>query len=484
MSGRVFLGGALALVLAVPAAVARPERSAVRAGGDWTRFGYDAARRNAGPAATGITAANVARLRRQRVSLGGIADSSPIYLRAVPIRGRRHDAFFVTTSYGKTLAVDADSGAVLWRFTPRGYASVAGSYRITNASPLADPSRRFVYSVSPDGQIHKLVVATGREVRTGGWPVTITRDATREKIAPALNYSRGLVLAGTGGYIGDAPSYQGHIAAIDARTGRLVFVWNSLCSDRRGLIVPRTCSESGSAIWARSGVVVDPATGNLIVATGDGRFDGKRFWGDSVLVVSRAGRLLRNWTPQNQRELEEGDVDLGSTAPALLGSSLAVQSGKDGRLRLLDLRRLNGRSASAGALTGGELQTLSTPGGDGLFSAPAVWRRGGVTRVFVATGSGTWCYALSGRRLRVVWRSSAGGTSPVVAGGLLYVYGESAGRLSVYRPESGKLVASLAAGAGHWNSPIVTDGRIALTEGDANDHRTSGFLDIYRIRAS
>ena len=38
----------------------------------------------------------------------------------------------------------------------------------------------------------------------------------------------------------------------------------------------------------------------------------------------------------------------------------------------------------------------------------------------------------------------------------------------------------LTAGSGHWNSPIVTDGRIALPEGDANDHRTSGVLDIWR----
>ena len=40
---------------------------------------------------------------------------------------------------------------------------------------------------------------------------------------------------------------------------------------------------------------------------------------------------------------------------------------------------------------------------------------------------------------------------------------------------------TLPAGPGHWSSPIVTDGRIALPEGDANEHRTSGVLDIYRV---
>ena len=64
------------------------------------------------------------------------------------------------------------------------------------------------------------------------------------------------------------------------------------------------------------------------------------------------------------------------------------------------------------------MQTLPTPDGSGLFSAPAV--SGG--RVFVATFGATAAYELAGRRLRLVWRHGTGGTSPVVAGGLLYVY--------------------------------------------------------------
>src|SRR5215207_7898475 len=352
--------GVVALVASsAPASESAPagtEEAVVRKGGDWTRFGYDAARSNAGPAATGITAANVRSLRRQRVVLEGTVDSSPIYLRGVRIGDRVRDAFFLMTSYGKTIALAAASGKVLWRFTPPGYASWAGSHMITQASPVADPTRRFLYSVSPDGRIHKLSVSAGREA--DGWPVTLTRNPEREKIARALNFTRGLVLAATGGYIGDAPPYQGHVAAIDARSRRIVGVWNSLCSDRSGLLAPASCPESGSAIWARSGVVVEPATGNLLVAAGDGRFDEQRYWGDSVLMLTaKAQRLLQNWTPRNQQELEEGDVDLGSTAPAPLGSGLAVQGGKDGLLRLLDLRRLNGRSA-AGAVTGGELQTV------------------------------------------------------------------------------------------------------------------------------
>ena len=471
---RALAAAAAGLLLALAASGASGAPSA-REGGDWTRFGYDPGRQNQGPARTGIDASNVRSLVRQQVQLDGTVDASAIYLRGVTVAGRKHDTFFVTTSYGKTLAVDADSGRILWRFTPGSYRSLAGSYRITNSSPVADPSRRFLYAAGPDGVVRKLSVAAGKVV----WATAVTRLPEREKIAPSLNFSRGLVLVATGGYVGDAPPYQGHVVAISGKTGRIQHVWNSLCSESRALQAPSACQESGSAIWARSGVVVEPS-GRLLVATGDGKFDGRRYWGDSAVELSaNASALLQNWTPSDYAQLDSGDVDLGSTAPALLTSTLAVQSGKDAKLRLLDLRRLNGRGG-AGPRTGGELQTLEAPGGDGLFSAPAVWRSGGKTWLFVATFSATAGYRLEGGRLRVVWTHDNGGTSPIVAGGLLYVY-DPVGALRVYDPRNGNSLANLPSGGGHWNSPIVTDGRVAVPERSANDHATHGVLDIYRV---
>ncbi len=440
-------------------------------------FGYEASRGNTSPFA--MSAAAVKKARRVRVPLPGTADSSAIYLPRVNVRGRRRNLFFVTTSYGRAVAIDAERARVVWAFTPRGFRRWAGSAQITNSSPVADPSMRFLYTASPDGQIHKLAVGTGREIRSGSWPARITRDPAHEKIGPALNYWAGTVLAATGGYVGDAPPYQGHVAVIDARTGRVRRIWNSLCSNRSGLLDPRSCPESGSAIWGRSGVVVERASGRLLVATGDGRWNGSEHWGDSVLELAKgATRLLQNWTPRNQAELESGDGDLGSTAPALLTSKLAIQSGKDARLRLLDLSRLNG-TATAGRRTGGELQTLSTPSRSGLFSAPAVWRTGGRVWAFVADGGATAAYRLAGRRLDRVWLRSTGGTSPVIARGLLYVFDPDEARLNVYRPRSGALVASLPAEQGHWNSPIVVGSVIALPVGDANEHRLTGTLDLY-----
>jgi hypothetical protein len=438
---------------------------------DWTRFGWDARRSNDDPHATGITGANVASLARQQVHLPGTVDSSAIYLHGVRVGSATHDAFFVTTTYGITLAIDAANGKILWRWTPPGYSSWAGSDQITTASPVADPSRRWIYTASPDGRIQKLTVAGGHAV----WRRRITRLPSKEKIASSLNFTERHVIATTGGYIGDAPPYQGHVAVISAG-GRLLHVWNSLCSNRHGLLVPSRCAASDSAIWGRAGAVVVPRSGKLLVATGNAPWDGRTNWGDSVLVLSAKARLVGNYTPRNTAQLNDSDLDLGSTSPIYLTSKLIAQGGKDGKIRLLSLARLRGTRPHQGR----ELQIVSTPSGADLFTAPAVWRSGKRTWLIAADGGATQAWSLRGGRLHPVWKHSDGGTSPVIAGGLVWVY-DPGGGLRIYVPASGRLVATLSAGGGHWNSPIVTDGRVALPEGDANDHATSGVLDIWRV---
>jgi outer membrane protein assembly factor BamB len=452
---------------------------------DWTRFGYDAAR--TGDAPNGIAARRIGALSERRIALPGTVDASPIYLAGVRVGGARHDLLVMTTTYGITVGLDARTGRQLWRFTPASYGRVAGSAQITTATPVADPSRTYVYAASPDGRIHKLRVRTGREIRSAHWPATLTRDATHEKIASALNVTGRYVLATTGGYIGDAPPYQGKIVAIDRAGGRVRHVFNSLCSNRRRIIRPSSCSASDSAIWGRAGAVVDPVDHHVFATSSNGPFDGHVNWGDSIVELSAgAARFERHYTPPEQARFERTDTDLGSTSPALLPAPgggrrtrFLLQGGKDAQLRLIPMPGgLHGVHGSAGRRLGGERQILPSPGRQLVFTAPAVQHGHGRTRAFVATGGGTAGYALRHGRLNVLWQNGTAGTSPVLAGGVLWVY-DPRGALDAYVPGTGRLIRTLSAPSGHWNSPIVAGGRVYLPTGNANQHATSGSLSIY-----
>jgi hypothetical protein len=69
--------------------------------------------------------------------------------------------------------------------------------------------------------------------------------------------------------------------------------------------------------------------------------------------------------------------------------------------------------------------------------------------------------------------------STVYALGLVLIASIYIGALNVYRAATGTRVGRLPAGPGHWNSPIVAGGRVALPEGDANSHERHGVLNLY-----
>ena len=426
---------------------------------------------NANP--TGITAANVAQLERRRITLPGTVDASAIYLQGVTVHGALHNAIFVTTTYGKTLALDAAGGDVLWEYTPPSYQALAGTRQITNSTPVADPDRQSIYAASPDGYIEKLAVGDGQPV----WRTSISKLPEREKMASPLKFFQGRVIAVTAGYIGDRSPYQGHVTILEGNSGKLLQVWNSLCSNRTGLLKPDSCPQSKSAIWGRAGAVIDPRNGDIFIATGNGEWNGTTDWGDSLIEIDAgATKMLGNYTPADTEELNARDLDLGSSSPVLLGGDLIAQGGKDGKIRLLSRKAITG----GGAHKGHELQTVSTPSGTDLFAQPAVWEHDGETWMFAADNGGTAAWALDNGQLQEKWKNTTGGTSPFEAGGLLFVYARQGG-LNVYEAASGKPIVTLPCGPGHWNSPIVLQGEIILPEGSANDHATSGVLDIWSL---
>src|SRR5258708_5573576 len=149
--------GAAACVLAaacgtaVPAGTSTPAiaASAVPASGapgapvrDWPEFGFDPQRSDVASGSTGITAANVSHLHRLRVSLPGTVDSSPVYLHGAAVGGASHDVIVVTTTYGRTLALDAAGGPVPCAVTPPGYPGLRVGAPSPPRSHPADPASR------------------------------------------------------------------------------------------------------------------------------------------------------------------------------------------------------------------------------------------------------------------------------------------------------------------------------------------------------
>lgn len=199
-------------------------------------------------------------LRRRQVHLDGTVDASAIYLHGVTVKGSKRDVFFVTTNCGKTIALDANGDAILWEYTPPQFSAWVGTAQITNSTPVADADRLYVYAAAPDGTIQKLAISDGQVL----WTTPITLLTQREKIASPLKVFRGRIVAVTAGYNGRPTALPGHVAILDAQSGKLLHVWNSLCSDRAGLIQPGSRQSTRSAIWGRAGAVIDEGDGQHI----------------------------------------------------------------------------------------------------------------------------------------------------------------------------------------------------------------------------
>ena len=468
----------LALALLVAAATATAARAE-----DWPVFGHDPARTGVDAGGTAINLANVRRLRlRWQISLDSVADSTPIFLERVRIRGRVRPMLYQTDKNGMTYGIDASSGRIAWRFRTYGT-------NITTSTPAADPSDIAIYVPGIDGVVHKLDASTGRELGAPGFPARITRMIATEKNASALNLANGFLYATTSGYLGDAPPYIGHVVSVRLSDG-VTHVFNSLCSTLTALPQPNSCPASDSGIWGRGGAVVDPDPsmhGAVYATTGNGEFDvrgGGHDYGDSIVGLNAdVTLLLGHYTPSDYAQLDSGDVDMGSTSPAVLprqpGSRsplMIAQGGKDAILRLVNRDPLPGIAH--------ELQEISLP--QGLFSTPAVWTEGSRTWLFVGLSQGVDAYVLVTKangesRLRGVWGSRAGstngeGTSPVVSNGIVFVAFD--GQIVALNAHTGRTLWSSAQrsalrtiGPVHWESPIVVDGAVFCS--DENGHLTA-----------
>jgi outer membrane protein assembly factor BamB len=483
----------LALSGGLPSAAAAPVGAAAAAY-DWPQFNFDAQHSGNNVSERTLTRGNVGSLSRLfQVSLPGVADGAPAYLSAVSTPSGVRDLLFVTTRAGHIAALDAHTGEQLWVHQyPAGPCRINNGFQpcYTTSSPAIDPNRNAVYSYGLDGYVHKYRVGDGVEITGGGWPELATLKPFDEKgssalsIATARNGTSYLYVANSG-YLGDGGDYQGHVTTINLADGSQ-HVFNTLCSDQTVHFVEQPgapdCPEVMSAIWARPGVVYSPDTDRIYMTTGNGTYNpAGHYWGDSVFALNpdgtgANGNPLDSYTPASYQQLQDRDADLGSTAPAILpapaGSAvkhLALQGGKDGKLRLLNLDNLSGQGGPGH--TEGQVGPVSNaPQHGAVFSSPAVWVNpaDNSTWTFVAGSPGVaglqvTVDASGTPGLKLMWQVAGGGTSPIMVNGVLYVAGSNAMR--AFDPVTGKqLWHDTGIGAIHWESPIVVNGVLYITD--------------------
>jgi outer membrane protein assembly factor BamB len=428
-------------------------------------------------------------------SISPNADSAPAYIGHVRLAKGKHAALLYVLAGNNgsncnpgdpvrraTLyAIDAAIGKTRWT---RG---TTGPSRCTTAGPVADPSGAWVYAPGLDGKVHRYAAASGAETNGHGWPHRITLMPDVEKMASPLTIGPGYLYATTSGFIGDQGHYEGHLVAIKLSSGK-GHVFNSLCSNIRRLLGPRQgssnyCADVQSGLFGRGQGVVDPVNHDVYVVSGNGPWNGHTNWGDSILKLDPSGaHLLDTYTPTNQNDLNNQDQDLGSTGPALLPPMrsggrtyhLLVQGGKgpacgncDGAaLRLLNRDNLSGRNGP-GHL-GGDLAITPAPGGCEVLTAPAIWKGPSFPVVVYANDCGTAGYRVTAPsaghfRLKRIWSTGRGGTTPVVHGGVLYTARD--GNLTAYNPANGTVLGSTAAIGGiHWEYPLVVGKRLYISD--------------------
>jgi len=300
----------------------------------------------------------------------GYAYAEPLLMSNVTINGATHNVLYVATEHDSVYAFDADtygSGTPLWHVSllQSGETPVTAGpiqpYQGVTSTPVIDPASNTMYVVSAHRtasvssfRLNALDITTGAQKFSG--PVTIQASVPGTN-STAVNgvvslpgsciQRAALLLANGNVYLGFGNCHSGWLLAYDAHTLARTGVFNASPNiDGEG-----TYGGAGG-IWMGSGGPVADNAGNVYVSTGNGPWDGKTAFGDSILKLSPTLQLEDYFTPNDYRFLNCHDGDLAAGGLLLIpGSSNLVGGGKNGKLFLVNSANLGQEQASdAGAV--------------------------------------------------------------------------------------------------------------------------------------
>jgi hypothetical protein len=308
----------------------------------------------------------------------GYVYGSPLILSNQTINGAKHNVLYVATENDSVYAYDADtcgSGTPLWKVSvlQSGETPLADEailpYAGVTSTPVIDSTSGTLYVLSTQEsssggtfRLSALNVTTGAQ-KFGG-PVTINASVSAtnsdsvngvQTLATSCLQRAALLLANGNVYIGFGGCHSGWLLAYNASTLAQVGVFNA--STKMNGEGPYA---SAGGIWMGGAGPVADSEGNVYVTTGNGPWDGKTAWGDSVLrfgptpVSGSNGTMqpIDYFTPSNYQFMDCFDADLAAGGLLLIpGSTALIAGGKTGTLYLVDSANLGHESSNdAGAL--------------------------------------------------------------------------------------------------------------------------------------
>ncbi len=335
-------------------------------------------------------------------SVDGIIVGQPLYASNVLMNdGQVHNVVYVATQHNTVYAFDADStqgknASPLWSVSLNGggtsdpiadFGCTGTHYTEIGimSTPVIDSGKTTVYVVAKtlngsvrNFSLHALDITTGSE-RLGG-PAIITGTAPSSNGSgtfnpiyqmqrPALLLQNGVIYIGFGGNGCDTFAYNGWF-----------FAYSSQTLQQEGAFLVTPDGRQGSIWQGGSGPAAD-ANGYIYVATANGTYDGPAGasdFGDSVLKMGWNGNVfgvLDFFTPYNQLQLAQLDLDLGSAGPLVLPDQPGlyphelIVGGKEGGLYLINRDELGQFNADADNV----IQSIPHAAASELNGVPAYW---------------------------------------------------------------------------------------------------------------
>lgn len=372
---------------------------------------YDNSRTGQNPNETILTPSNVSSGQFGKlfsVVVDGKVYAQPLYVAnvAIPTKGV-HNVLYVVTEHDSVYALDADSNtgtnaSPLWQTsfidpahgittvstTDVNCDSLSPEIGITS-TPVIDTHTGTIYVLAQTkehGQffqrLHALDIATGAE-KLGG-PVTIqatypgTGDGSSDGMLtfdPLLHLNRpGLLLSADKVYLAwgsncDIRPAHGWIMVYDKSTLQQQAAWVDTPNGQLG------------GIWMSGTGLAADATGNIFLSTGNGTFDTSGIpvdFGDSIVKLTLSGNQLTPadyFTPYDQGNLEEGDINVGSGGVLLLPDQSGphvhelIEAGKGASLYVVDRDHMGQFNSVDNSQIVQDLTNVIS----GMFAVPAYW---------------------------------------------------------------------------------------------------------------